>query len=70
MKQSKIVEYSSEEVKRLPSKSNWEASAAMTDEEIEAAIANDPDEAALGDEWIEHGTITFRGKVVKRRNPA
>lgn len=70
MKQLKLVRYSSEEVKRLPSESDWARSAAMTDEEIEAAIASDPDEAGLGDEWMEHGTVTFRGKVVKKRKVA
>ncbi len=71
MKQSKIVEYSSEEVKRLPDESNWAANAAMTDEEIDAAIASDPDEAGLGDEWMAPkgvpGTVTFRGKVVTKK---
>src|SRR5215213_3514157 len=49
MKKSKIVSYSSEELEQLPSESDWEANAAMTDEEILAAIADDPDDAELVD---------------------
>lgn len=41
-----VVSYSSEELDQLPDESDWEANAAMTDEEIEAAIASDPDETA------------------------
>ena len=56
-KKSRIVSYSSEEVKNLPSESDWAAADAMTDEDIRAAIASDPEEAALGDDWKERGTV-------------
>lgn len=70
MNKSKIVRYSSEEVKRLPSESDWEQNSAMSDEEIEAAIASDPEEADLGDGWMEHGTVSVKGKVTKKRDTA
>jgi hypothetical protein len=40
-----------------PDQSDWARNAAMTDEEIEAAIASDPDEANLDDDWMEQGTV-------------
>src|SRR3954454_14804606 len=51
MKKSKIVSYSSEELKQMRGQSDWEANAAMTDEEIEAAIASDPEEAEMHAGW-------------------
>jgi len=62
MKKSKIASYSSEEVKQLSDQSDWEGNAAMTDEEIHAAIASDPDEANLGNNWMERG-IVIRSKA-------
>ncbi len=53
MKKSRIVSYTSEELKQMPDESDWEANAAMTDEEIEAAIASDPEEAAMHEGWLE-----------------
>lgn len=44
MKKSRTVRYTSEEIKKLPSESDWKAADAMTEEEIEAAIASDPEE--------------------------
>jgi hypothetical protein len=53
MKKSKIVSYSSEELRQMSDESDWAAADAMTDEEIEAAIASDPEEAALHEGWLE-----------------
>jgi hypothetical protein len=39
----------------------------MSDEEIEAAIASDPGEADLGEGWMEHGAVSVKGKVTKKR---
>lgn len=52
MKKSRTVSYTSEELKNLPDESDWEANAAMTDEEIRAAIASDPDDAEVDIEWL------------------
>jgi hypothetical protein len=57
MKKSRIVSYTSEEVKQLPDESDWAASAAMTDEEIEAAIASDPEEAERHEGWLKRGRV-------------
>ncbi len=56
MTKSEIVSYTSEEVKRLPDESDWEANAAMTDEKIEAAIASDPEEAEMHKGWMNRAT--------------
>ena len=57
MTKSQTVKYTSDEIKRLPDESNWGANAAMSDEEIARSIASDPDEAELGDEWMDHGNV-------------
>jgi hypothetical protein len=69
MSKSQIVSYTSEELKQRQSQSDWAAADAMTEDEINAAIASDPEEAALGDEWLERGKITVRvgGKNVPAR---
>lgn len=54
-RKERIVRYSAEELvakrKRGESRSDWVRSAAMTNEEIEADIASDPDEAAMVVDW-------------------
>ena len=50
-KNGHIVTYTAEEMSRLPSLSDWEAAARMTDAEIEAAIASDPDERDMVVDW-------------------
>jgi hypothetical protein len=69
MSKSQIVSYTSEELKQRQSQSDWAAADAMTEDEINAAIASDPEEAALGDDWLERGKITVRvgGKNVPAR---
>ena len=51
----RIVSYSSAELKAMiergESETDWEAVKAMTDAEVEAAIASDPDEAGLEIDW-------------------
>ena len=53
--EKRIVLYSSAEpkamVERGDSETDWEAVEAMTDAEVEAAIASDPDEAGLEIDW-------------------
>jgi uncharacterized protein (DUF4415 family) len=50
-----IVRYTAEELaemrKRGETRSNWEKAAALTNEEIEAQIAADPDEAGMVIDW-------------------
>jgi len=57
MSESQIVSYTSEEVKRLPSKSDWKLAATMTDEEIEAADALDPEVAGLDEAWMKNALV-------------
>ena len=54
-KKARIVRYSAEELaakrRRGETRSDWARAAAMTDEEIEADIAADPDEAGMVVDW-------------------
>jgi uncharacterized protein (DUF4415 family) len=54
-KKERIVRYSAEELgakrKRGGSRSDWARAAAMSDAEIEADIASDPDEADMVVDW-------------------
>jgi hypothetical protein len=50
-KDEHIVRYTAEEMSKLASRSDWERASRMTDEEIEAAIASDPDERDMVVDW-------------------
>ncbi|WP_076792855.1 BrnA antitoxin family protein [Chlorobium sp. KB01] len=54
-KSDRIVRYTDKELlamqERGEDKSNWEEAAALTDDEIEAAIAGDPDEGDMVVDW-------------------
>jgi len=53
-KKDSIVQYTTEELQQMQAAgtfSDWERAAAMTEEEIEAAIASDPDEADMVIDW-------------------
>lgn len=56
-KKEHIVSYSADELQAMrargESKSDWARAAAMTDAEIEAAIAADPDEAVMTVDWTK-----------------
>jgi len=52
MKKSKNIKtYTVEQISRMESQSDWAAAEAMTFEQIEAAIADDPDEAGMEIDW-------------------
>jgi uncharacterized protein (DUF4415 family) len=52
-----IIKHTDDELRamqaRAESKSDWKAAAAMTEAEIEAAIADDPDEAGMAVDWAQ-----------------
>lgn len=53
-----IVRYTASEVADMPSRTDWRALDAMTDEEIEAAIDGDPDAAPrLDAEWFKDAVV-------------
>lgn len=56
-KKERIVRYSAEELRAMQargeSRSDWARAAAMTEAEIEAAIASDPDEAGMIVDWSQ-----------------
>jgi len=71
-KSEHIVRYSAEEMRmsKLPSRSDWERATRMTEEEIEAAIASDPDERDMVVDWskAQPGIPGLSG--AKTRSPA
>jgi uncharacterized protein (DUF4415 family) len=56
-KKERIVKFTDDELRakqaRGEDKSDWKRAAAMTEAEIEAAIADDPDEAEMAVDWSQ-----------------
>jgi len=50
-KKENIKTYTAEQISRMEDRSDWARAEAMTDEQIEAAIASDPDEAGMEIDW-------------------
>jgi len=50
-KNGNIKTGTAEQISRMEDRSDWARAEAMTDEQIEAAIASDPDEAGLEIDW-------------------
>jgi hypothetical protein len=57
MSKEKIVKYTSEELKKLQDESDWERAARMTEEEIEAADAQDLEVAGIDDAWMDQAEV-------------
>jgi uncharacterized protein (DUF4415 family) len=57
MSEGKPVRYTSEELKHLKDASDWARAARMTDEEIEAADAQDPEVAGIDEAWMEQAEV-------------
>ena len=68
-KSEHIVRYSAEEMSKLPSRSDWERATRMTEEEIEAAIASDPDERDMVVDWSKAQPESLVYRVQKRGAP-
>ncbi len=68
MKQERIVRYSAEEIKavraRGQSRTDWTRATAITDAELEASIAADPDEAAMVVDWSQAAAEMPQPKAV------
>ena len=64
----RIVKYTDEELRAMQEcgedQSNWAQAAAMTDAEIEAAIASDPDEAGMVVDWSKASVELPQPKAV------
>ena len=59
----KIVRHTSEELKNMPSRTDWDAVRRMTDEEIDAACEADPVWREMGgDDWMEHAELVTPAK--------
>ena len=67
-RKGRIVSYTDKELREMQergeSKSDWARAAAMTYEEIEAAIASDPDEAGMVVDWSTVSVELPQPKVV------
>jgi uncharacterized protein (DUF4415 family) len=57
MSNEKIVKYTSEALKKLKDESDWDRAAGMTEEEIEAAEAQDPEVAGIDDAWMDKAEV-------------
>jgi hypothetical protein len=65
MSKEKNVKHTSEELKKLKDESSWNRAAGMTDEQIEAADAQDPEAAGIDDAWMDNAEV-IRGHSTKR----
>jgi uncharacterized protein (DUF4415 family) len=67
-RKERIVKYTDNELRAMQergeSKSNWAQAAAMTDEEVEAPIASDPDEAGMVVDWSKASVELPQPKAV------
>ena len=67
-KKGRIVKYSDDELRAMQERgedqSNWAQAAAMTDAEIDAAIASDPDEAGMVVDWSKASVELPQHKAV------
>ena len=67
-KKGRIVSYTDKELREMQERgedqSDWAKAFAMTDEEIEAAIASDPDEAGMVVDWSTGTTEIPQPKAV------
>src|SRR5258708_10947571 len=63
----RIVRYTAEELREMRSRgetyTDWERAGAMTQEEIEAQVAADPDEAGMVVDWDSVTTVMPKPKV-------
>lgn len=63
-----IVRYSREEIERMgPGQTDWERVRNMTDEEIEAAAASDPDSVPFGLDWSDAELVIPKKQPVSIR---
>jgi uncharacterized protein (DUF4415 family) len=67
-KKERIVRYTDKELEQMQllgeDKSDWKAAEALSDEEIEAAIASDEDEAGMNVDWSTVSVELPRPKAV------
>lgn len=54
-----IVRYSRETLQSMRHASDWKKAASLTDEEIDAIEAGDPDLQGIDDSWLEAAEIVF-----------
>ena len=57
MSKETIVKYASEELKKLKDESDWDRAAGMTDEEIEAAEAQDSEVTGIDEAWMDKAKV-------------
>ena len=52
-----ITRISSNQLDEIDDQTDWERLLTMTDEEIEQAVANDPDQVLLDEEWFAQAAL-------------
>ena len=68
MSEPRIARYSYEEAMNLgPGETDWERLRIMTDEEIEAAAASDPDSVPFGLDWSDAEVVVPKKQPVSIR---
>lgn len=67
MKKENIVSYTSEELAKMPSDTDWNRVNAMTDEEIERNALEDPDAPPITEEQWKNAVLVVPGDEGKER---
>ena len=66
MSEENIIRKSAEEIADMESRTDWERVDALTDEEIERAVADDPDAELLDEEWFRTAKLIVPSGEKKR----
>jgi uncharacterized protein (DUF4415 family) len=66
MSEKHTTSYTAEELEEMESQTDWEALEEKTDEEIEAAVREDPDAVLLDEDWFEKAKLVVPSSEKKR----
>jgi uncharacterized protein (DUF4415 family) len=66
MSEKHTTSFAAEELEEMESQTDWEALQEKTDEEIEAAVREDPDAVLLDKEWFEKAKLVVPSSEKKR----
>jgi uncharacterized protein (DUF4415 family) len=66
MSEEHTTSFAAEELEEMESQTDWEALEEKTDEEIEAAVREDPGAVLLGEEWFEKAKLVVPSSEKRR----
>lgn len=66
MRKKRTERYSAQDVEAMQSRTNWERVDGLSDEEIEAATAGDPDAEPLPADWLDTAELIVPGGEKER----